>query len=86
MITAKEAKQKLLSNPTFERKVELYKEVSDIIDNAVAEGRKNFHVTEEQHLALNKEILEKGYTRPEFQVFITGLSVGGSTHTYTYNI
>lgn len=86
MITAKEAKRKILENPTFERKLELYKEVSEIIDEAVFKGSKYFSVTEEQHLALDKEILDKGYKRSGIQILITGLGSVGGTHPYTYNI
>lgn len=91
MITAKEAKRKILENPTFERKLELYKEVSDIINEAVAKGRNSFQVTEEQHLALNKELVSKGYSIPSFQVLITGVGIGLSGKAesglaYTYHI
>lgn len=61
MLTADEARLVLLKNPTFERKVELYSEVSEIIDQMVAKGDKSFIVSEEQHYALNKELLDKGY-------------------------
>lgn len=68
MITAEEARLTLLKNPTFERKVELYKEVSDIIDAMVAAGEKSFTVSDEQHFALEKEILEKGYKKSMWSV------------------
>lgn len=69
MITAEEARLTLLKNPTFERKVELYKEVTEIIEQMVAEGKKTFLVNEEQHYALDKEILEKGYKKSGWSVF-----------------
>lgn len=68
MITAEEARLTLLKNPTFERKVELYKEVTEIIEQMVAEGKKNFEVNDEQHYALEKEILEKGYKKSIWSV------------------
>lgn len=61
MISAKEARSLMLANASFERKVELYNQVTKIINEAV-EGKKNtFDISEEQHLVLNKELLEKGY-------------------------
>lgn len=85
MITAKEAQRKILENPTFERKLELYNEVSAIIDSAVAAGKKQFFVTEEQHIVLNKEILAKGYTEPPFRIMVSIVGQIGTTHPYAYN-
>lgn len=62
MITAKEARKISLSNPSFERKTELYKAVSERIDKAAAAGEKSFEVNEEEHLALEKELTDKGYS------------------------
>lgn len=61
MLTAEEARLVLLKNPTFERKVELYKEVTEIIDQMIEKGEKSFTVSDEQHYALNKELVDKGY-------------------------
>lgn len=71
MIKAAEARIELLKNPSFERKVELYKEVTDLINKAVSEGKKSFEVTLEQHYALSKELSEKGYTVSPFNVWFT---------------
>lgn len=86
MITAKEAQRKIMENPTFERKLELYNEVSAIIDRAVAAGKKQFFVTEEQHIVLNKEILEKGYTEPPYRIMVILGPTENTTHPYAYNI
>lgn len=86
MISATEAKRKIMENPTFERKLELYNEVSAIIDRAVAEGKKQFFVTEEQHIVLNKELLAKGYKEPPFRITVSIFGQTGSTHPYVYNI
>lgn len=64
MISAKEARSLMLANASFERKVELYNQVTKIINEAV-EGKKNtFDISEEQHLVLNKELLEKVIKKP----------------------
>lgn len=83
MLTANEAKQKLFDNPSFERKLELYKEVSEIIETAVENGKKSFNLTEEQHRALGKELIDKGYTQSALQFFINSF---GGTHPYNYSI
>lgn len=90
MITAQEARIALLKNPTFERKTELYKEVSDIIEKAVSERKSSFNISEEQHLALKEELVIKGY-KPQ-RGFVSSVSVAiiadekatTSTH-FTYN-
>ena len=79
MITAKEARKRLLQNPTFERKVELYKSVSEKIEKAVEEGKNYFSVTEEEHCALDKEILKAGFVQNPLDCLYIAM---GGTHSY----
>lgn len=77
MITAKEARLVLLKNPSFERKLELYKEVTEIIEQMLEKGEKSFTVSDEQHYALEKELLDKGYQKAFWSVWFTN-----NNHTY----
>lgn len=71
MIDARNARELAMSNPTFERKVELYNAVSTKINEAVMKGEYGFTVTNEEHLALKSELKEKGY---KHSIFLTGLT------------
>lgn len=91
MIEAKEALKIAYQNPSFERKTELYKAVTDRILDAAKAGEKSFKVSDEEHLALEAELKAKGYTRypgaskGAFYVTVQIVSVLGGDHTYYFN-
>lgn len=63
MIEPKEARITALSNPSFEKKVELYNAIDERIKAAAAKGERKFVLNEIEHLAIGKELEEKGYKR-----------------------
>lgn len=63
MIEPKEARITALSNPSFEKKVELYNAIDERIKAAAAKGERKFVLNEVEHLAIGKELEEKGYKR-----------------------
>lgn len=63
MIEPKEARITALSNPSFEKKVELYNAIDERIKAAAAKGERKFVLSEIEHLAIGKELEEKGYKR-----------------------
>jgi uncharacterized protein YdcH (DUF465 family) len=84
MISAKEARNAVLANASFDRKVELYNQVTEIINTAVESKSKQFHINEEQHLVLKDELAKKGYTQTiNSNLFIINLS-GGPLFAYTF--
>lgn len=84
MITAKEARNAVLANASFDRKVELYNQVTEIINKAVESKSKQFHITEEQHLVLKDELTQKGYKHTfNANAFVINLS-GSPIFTYTF--
>lgn len=83
MITAKEARETLLANASFDRKVELYNQVTEIINNAVESKSKQFHINEEQHLVLKDELARKGY-KQTVNLNLFTISLSGPLYTYTF--
>lgn len=60
--------------------MELYSIVNNRINETALVGKRSVSLSEEEHYALHKEMLDKGYKYTELNSFIACLS-----NTYTYN-
>lgn len=86
MIEPKEARITALSNPSFEKKVEFYNQIDERIKAAAAKGERKFVLNEIEHLAIGKELEEKGYKRnpvnDKYSNDLSAFSITIDNHVY----